>query len=165
MARTASLSQVCYHLPVTLAHRFTLLAFLLLVIVPAPASAQVFIASVPDPAFAIGPLTIRATVMPSLSPVDLEVRWSLDVDAGKSRVGLEQDLYLLWPGEVMSPLGDAKSDKTLEKYVEARGFAVVGGGRLLSMPRTSTRRVWRRRPRRWARRPSSPSSRTATPSD
>ena len=30
----------------------------------------------------------------------------------------------------MSPLGDAKSDKTLEKYVEARGFAVVGGGRL-----------------------------------
>jgi hypothetical protein len=116
---------------VTPAHRFTLfLALLPLVIVPAPASAQVFIASVPDPSFAIGPLTIRATVLPSLSPVDLEVRWSLDVNAGKSRVGLEQDLYLLWPGEVTSPLGDAKSDKTLEKYVEARGFAVVGGGRL-----------------------------------
>ena len=91
-AHGESLSQVCYHLPVTLAHRLTLfLVLLLLVIVPAPASAQIFIASVPDPSFAIGPLTIRATVMPSLSPVDLEVRWSLDVDAGKSRAGLEQE--------------------------------------------------------------------------
>jgi len=129
-AHGESLSQVCYHLPVTPARRFTLLMVLLLVIAPAPASAQVFIASVADPAFAIGPLTIRATVMPSLSPVDLEVRWSLDVDTGKSRAGLEQDLYLLWPGEVTSPLDDAKGDKTLEKYVETRGFAVIGGGRL-----------------------------------
>jgi hypothetical protein len=112
------------------ARRALLLAALVLLVVPAPASAQIFIASVPDPTFAVGPLTIRATVTPALSPVDIEVRWSLDIDAGKSRAGIEQDIYLLWPGEVKSPIGDKPGDKTLEKYVEARGFSVIGGGRL-----------------------------------
>jgi hypothetical protein len=112
------------------ARRALLLAALVLLVVPAAASAQVFIASIPDPTFAVGPLTIRATVTPALSPVDIEVRWSLDIDAGKSRAGIEQDIYLLWPGEVKSPLGDKPGDKTLEKYVEARGFSVIGGGRL-----------------------------------
>ena len=114
----------------TLARRLTLLAVLLLVFVPAPTAAQVFIASVAAPPFTVGPLTIRATVTPALAPVDLEVRWALDVDPGKSRVGIEQDIYLLWPGEVTSPLGPAKGEKALEKYVEARGFSVIGGGRL-----------------------------------
>lgn len=114
----------------TAARRFVLLTVLLGLLAPSPGSAQVFIASVSDPPFTIGPLTVRATVMPSLGPVDLEVRWSLDVNAGKSRAGLEQDLYLLWPGEVTSALGSAQGDKLLEKYVEARGFAVIGGGRL-----------------------------------
>jgi hypothetical protein len=114
----------------TMAHRFALVAALLFMLGPAPATAQIFIASVNDPTFAIGPLTIRATVTPSLAPVELEVRWALDIDPGKSRVGVEQDIYLLWPGEVTSPLGAAPGDKALEKYVEARGFSVVGGGRL-----------------------------------
>jgi hypothetical protein len=113
-----------------MARRITFLAALLLMLAPAPARAQIFIASVPDPVFAIGPLTIRATVMPSLMPVDLEVRWALDIQPGKSRIGIEQNIFLLWPGEVASPLGDAKVDKALEKYVEARGFSVVGGGSL-----------------------------------
>ena len=123
-----SLAQVCYHLPMALARSVPFLAALSLLAADV-ASAQIFIASVADPTFAVGPLTIRATVTPSLGPVDMEVRWSLDVDAGKSR-GLEQDIFLLWPGEVTSPLGSGKSDKTLEKYVEARGFSVVGSGRL-----------------------------------
>src|SRR5215831_9659367 len=123
-----SLAHVCYHLPMTLARSVPFLAALSLLAAES-ASAQIFIASVADPAFAVGPLTIRATVTPSLGPVDVEVRWSLDVDTGKSR-GLEQDIFLLWPGEVTSPLGGGKSDKTLEKYVEARGFSVVGSGRL-----------------------------------
>src|SRR5215475_8411150 len=130
VARMAeSLAQVCYHLPMALARSVLSLAALSFFVLPVPASAQIFIASVADPSFAVGPLTIRATVTPSLGPVDVEVRWSLDVDTGKSR-GLEQDIFLLWPGEVTSPLGDGKGDKTLEKYVEARGFSVVGSGRL-----------------------------------
>src|SRR5215475_9573494 len=112
-----SLAQVCYHLPMALARSVPFLAALSLLAADV-ASAQIFIASVADPTFAVGPLTIRATVTPSLG-----------VDKGKGR-GLEQDIFLLWPGEVTSPLGDGKGDKTLEKYVEARGFSVVGSGRL-----------------------------------
>ena len=112
------------------ARRLLLALALLVLVAPAPAAAQIFIASVPDPAFAIGPLVIRATVSPALKPVDLDIHWGLDMGPGKSRAGLDQDIFLLWPGEVASPLGPAKSDKALEKYVEARGFSVIGGGRL-----------------------------------
>jgi hypothetical protein len=108
--------------------RSVLLAALLLV--PAHAHAQIFIASRPDPPFAVGPLTIRATVTPELAPVDVEVRWALDVPPGKNRVGVDQDLFLLWPGEVTSPLGPTKADKALTQYVEKRGFTVVGEGTL-----------------------------------
>jgi len=101
-----------------------------LVLAPAHAHAQVFIASRPDPPFAIGPLTIRATVTPSLIPVDLVVRWALDIAPGKSRIGIEQEIFLLWPGEVTSPLGRAAGDKALAQYVEKRGFVVVGDGLL-----------------------------------
>lgn len=99
-------------------------------IAPAHADAQIFIASRPDPPFAIGPLTIRATVTPSLTPVELEVRWALDIPPGKSRAGIEQDIFLLWPGEITSPRGGTAGDKALAQYVEKRGFAVVGAGRL-----------------------------------
>ena len=112
------------------ARRLVLAFALLALVAPTPVAAQIFIASVADPAFAIGPLVIRATVMPTLTPVDVEIQWALDRDPGKSRAGVEQDIYLLWPGEVTSPLGPAKGDKTLEKYVEARGFSVIGGGKL-----------------------------------
>jgi len=101
-----------------------------LVLAPAHAQAQIFLASRPDPPFAIGPLTIRATVTPSLTPVELEVRWALDVPPGKSRVGIEQDIFLLWPGEVTNPVGPVAGDKELAQYVEKRGFAVIGDGRL-----------------------------------
>ena len=113
-----------------MARRFVLLAALLLTLTPAHARAQIFIASRPDPPFAVGPLTIRATVTPSLTPVDVEVRWALDIPPGKSRAGIEQDIFLLWPGEVTSPLGPAKQDDALAKYVEARGFTVTAAGRL-----------------------------------
>jgi hypothetical protein len=114
--------------PVTLVLRIVLLAALALA--PAHAQAQIFLASRPDPPFAIGPLTIRATVTPLLAPVELEVRWSLDIPPGKSRVGIEQDVFLLWPGEVASPLDGTAGDKELVKYVEERGFAVIRDGRL-----------------------------------
>ncbi|MBI1726789.1 MAG: hypothetical protein HYR50_05945 [Candidatus Rokubacteria bacterium] len=114
--------------PVTLVLRCALLSAL--VLAPAHAHAQIFIASRPDPAFAIGPLSIRATVTPSLTPVDLELRWALDIPPGKSRAGMEQDIFLLWPGEVANPQGRAAGDKALAQYVEKRGFTVVGDGRL-----------------------------------
>lgn len=114
--------------PVTMVLRSVLLAAL--VLAPAHAHAQIFISSRADAPFAIGPLTIRATVTPSLTPVELEVRWALDIPPGKSRVGIEQDIFLLWPGEVMNPLGRAAGDKALAQYVEKRGFTVIGDGRL-----------------------------------
>ncbi len=101
-----------------------------LVLAPAQSHAQIFISSRADAPFAIGPLTIRATVTPSLTPVDLEVRWALGIPPGKSRIGIEQDIFLLWPGEVMNPLGRAAGDKALAKYVEKRGFTVIDAGRL-----------------------------------
>jgi hypothetical protein len=101
-----------------------------LALAPAPAHAQIFIASTPDPPFAIGPLTIRATVTPLLAPVEVEVRWALDIPPGKSRVGIEQDIFLLWPGEVTNPVGHVAGDKGLATYVEKRGFTVLGDGRL-----------------------------------
>ena len=101
-----------------------------LVLAPVHAHAQIFLASRPDPPFAIGPLSIRATVTPTLTPVELEVRWALDVPPGKSRVGIEQDIFFLWPGEITSPLGSATGDKALAQYVEKRGFTVIGDGRL-----------------------------------
>jgi len=114
--------------PVTMVLRSVLLAAL--VLAPAHAHAQIFISSRPNPPFAIGPLTIRATVTPALTPVELEVRWALDIPPGKSRVGIEQDVFLLWPGEVTSALGRAATDKALAQYVEKRGFTVIGEGRL-----------------------------------
>ena len=62
--------------------------------------------------------------------MDVEVRWALGIPPGKSRVGIEQDIFLLWPGEVTSPLGPAKKDDALARYVEARGFTVLNSGRL-----------------------------------
>jgi hypothetical protein len=115
----------------TLARRFALLAALLLTLTPAHARAQIFIASRPDPPFEVGPLTIRATVTPALTPVDVEIRWALEVPPDKSRVGMEQDIFLLWPGEVTSPLGPAKKkDDALSRYVEMRGFTVLDSGSL-----------------------------------
>src|SRR5262245_65290107 len=46
------------------------LAALSFLVLPVPASAQIFIASVADPSFAVGPLTVRATVTPALGPVE-----------------------------------------------------------------------------------------------
>ena len=114
--------------PVTRVLWFALLAALALA--PIDAHAQIFIASTPDPPFTIGPLTIRATVTPLLAPVDLEVRWGLDIPPGKSRAGMEQDIFLLWPGEVTNPKGRVAGDKALAQYVEKRGFTVVGDARL-----------------------------------
>jgi len=87
----------------------------------------VFLATQPEPAFTIGPLFVRASVTPALGPVTVDVLWSLAVPPTRSALGLEQDLYLLWPGSVRGD-GPPPADRRLAEYVGRRGFAVVGEG-------------------------------------
>lgn len=108
---------------------------LILVIVgllPTTASAQVFLATRVNPQFAIGPLFVRATVTPALGPVMVDVLWSLAIPPTRSALGLEQDLYLLWPGPVRgdAAAAPATSDRQLAQYFTTRGFVVVSEGSL-----------------------------------
>ncbi|HSD29152.1 MAG TPA: hypothetical protein VLL75_17760 [Vicinamibacteria bacterium] len=96
---------------------------------PATAGAQVFLATRANPEFEIGPLFVRASVGPSLGPVTVDVLWSLAVPPTRSALGLEQDLYLLWPAELRSE-EKAAGDPALGEYVRSRGFTVTGEGRL-----------------------------------
>ncbi len=107
-----------------------LLAALLVAGAPGAARAQLFFSSRPDPAFEIGPLMIRANVTPELGPVEIHVLWSLELPPNRSAKGIEQDLYLLWPGEVHGEPAGEKVDPALARYVEARGFSVISEGRL-----------------------------------
>ena len=102
----------------------------LLVASPSAAEAQLFFASRPDPAFEVGPLIVRAHVTPDLGPIEVHVLWSLELPQNRSTAGMEQDLYLLWPGEVGGTVAGQTADPALSRYVEARGFTVIGEGRL-----------------------------------
>ncbi len=104
----------------------------------ARADAQLFFGARPDPPFTVGPLLIRAGVDEAGGPVTVQVLWSLDLP-GTGSAGLAQDLYLLWPGEVRSGVAGPR-DAALARYVEQRGFAVVGEGRvaLSSQPLTDS---------------------------
>jgi hypothetical protein len=108
------------------------LAFIIvaaLIAIPAIAQAQVFIASRPHPGFEIGPLFVRATVTPALTPVQIDVTWSISVPANRTAADLQQDLTLLWPGGLVHD-GQSEPDARLAKYVTERGFKVVDGGRV-----------------------------------
>ena len=78
------------------------LGALLLLLAPAVAHAQLFVASKPNPSFMIGPLFIRAAVGPELKPVVVEILWSVAVPPGRTAGDLGQDLYLLWPGGLIA---------------------------------------------------------------
>lgn len=97
---------------------------------PPPASAQIFIASKPDPGFTIGPLTIRASVDEAVGPVRVDVLWSIVLPPNRSPAEAAQDIYLLWPGEVVGDATPGQKDAALSKYVEAQGFDIIGEGRL-----------------------------------
>jgi hypothetical protein len=96
---------------------------------PATVGAQVFLATKPNPDFKIGPVFIRASIDPSLGPVTVDVLWTLAVPPTRSALGLEQDLYLLWPAEIRSE-GSAVGDAALADYVRRRGFSVIREGNL-----------------------------------
>ncbi len=110
--------------------RLVLAVLLLLVAAPATAHAQVFLASKPNPPFEIGPLFVRASVTPKLGAIDVNVIWSVVLPATRSAAGVEQDLYLMWPGSLVPDAKLGKSDPALEKYITDRGFAMKTSGRL-----------------------------------
>jgi hypothetical protein len=93
------------------------------------ADAQVFLATRANPEFEVGPVFVRASVEPSLGPVTVDVLWSLAVPPTRSALGLEQDLYLLWPAALRGEEA-AGGDPTLVEYVRSRGFTLTGEGRL-----------------------------------
>ncbi|MGH7356964.1 MAG: hypothetical protein ACRELS_20595 [Candidatus Rokuibacteriota bacterium] len=105
------------------------LAAVLALLPAAAADAQVFIASKPNPAFTIGPLFVRASVTPALGPITVDVLWSLVVPPTLTPAALQQDLYLLWPGEVVPDRSAGAPDPALAAYVTARGYTVVAEGR------------------------------------
>lgn len=108
--------------------RWALLALLMLA-APATAHAQLFVASRPNPTFAIGPLFIRGSVTPALGQVAIDVFFSVDVPAGRTAVDIEQDLFLLWPGALVPDPRIGAPDRGLEKYVTEHGFVVIESGR------------------------------------
>ena len=100
----------------------------LLLVAPGVAHAQVFFAEHPAPSFTIGPFFIRASVNPTLGLPRIDISFALVVPPGQSIT--EQDLYLLWPSEIVSEAGLGPTDAALEKDVADRGFTVIGGGRV-----------------------------------
>jgi hypothetical protein len=110
--------------------RLALAAVLVLVAVPASAHAQFFLASKPNPPFEIGPLFVRASVTPSLGAIDVSIIWSVVLPASRSAAGVEQELYLMWPGALVADAKLGPGDPALDKYIAERGFSVRGSGRL-----------------------------------
>src|SRR5207302_1649821 len=90
------------------------LALLLLSALPGSACAQVFIASHPQPEFSIGPLFVSASVgKPNVvgnpGALTVSVSWSLTLAPHRRAADIAQDLYLLWPGEVVGLSSSALS--------------------------------------------------------
>jgi hypothetical protein len=91
------------------------------------AGAQVFFASRPHAGLAVTPLFIVADLASDAPDVPVQVMFSLMVPPDRSALELEQDLYLLWPGEVVGMDGGGGIE--LPPDVAAQ-VTVVGRGRL-----------------------------------
>ncbi len=107
-----------------------ILALAMAVAAPGTAQGQVFLASRPNPEFTIGPLFVRATVIPDTETVTLDVLWSLAIPPNISGAAIEQDLYLLWPNAVDGGSTGGQPDPALADYVKSRGFTPIAEGRL-----------------------------------
>ncbi len=107
-----------------------LLAVAALVLAPTAARAQLFVASRPDPPFTLGPLMIRATVTEGVGPVPVVVSWSLLLPPTQRPADAAQDLFLLWPGEIVNDLPEQQRDAALARYVADQGFDVIAEGRV-----------------------------------
>ncbi len=99
-----------------------------IILAAAPAQAQLFVASRSDPPFTVGPLMVRATVTEGPGPVPVVVGFSLQLAPNRSPADVAQDVFLLWPGEVVNAAPDRKADATLARYVTDQGFEITGEG-------------------------------------
>jgi hypothetical protein len=98
--------------------------------VPDTGRAQVFLASLAHPQFAIGPLFVVANVRPDLDPVTVTISWSLTAPPGQRAADIDHDLFLLWPSELVESTAPGPADPALARELKERGFAVGGSGRL-----------------------------------
>jgi hypothetical protein len=113
-----------------------LLATLLsLGLAPVAVSAQVFIASKPHPEFWIAPVFITANidrkdVADNAGPLMLQVSFSVAPPPARDPSEFAQDIYLLWPGQLVGTDGADGADPTLVRQVEGAGFKVLVHGRV-----------------------------------
>jgi len=114
--------------------RAAALALLALGLSPPAVSAQVFIASKPHPEFWVAPVFITANVAPKDArdhgPLTLQVTFSVAPPPARDPSEFAQDIYLLWPGELVGADGAAGADPTLVREVEGAGFKVIVHGRV-----------------------------------
>jgi hypothetical protein len=104
-------------------------ALLVVALVTASTSveAQVLFASRPHTGLVVTPLFVVANLTSGAADVPVEVLFSLRIPPEKSALDLEQDLFLLWPGEVVGTEGTG--DVELPGYVAAQ-VSVIARGRL-----------------------------------
>ncbi|HEU5197611.1 MAG TPA: hypothetical protein VFW70_22925 [Methylomirabilota bacterium] len=95
---------------------------------PGSAHAQVFFGSQPRSELTVTPLFIVAGISPAAREVAVDVMFSVLIPPKRSALDLEQDLYLLWPGEVVASTPGA-SGITLPADVSAQ-VTVVREGRV-----------------------------------
>ncbi|HMH75068.1 MAG TPA: hypothetical protein VK547_00500, partial [Candidatus Udaeobacter sp.] len=110
-------------------------ALLALGLSPAVASAQVFIASKPHPEFWIAPVLITANVERNQvtdrpGPLTILVSFSVAPPPARDPSEFAQDIFLLWPGELVGTDGVDGADAALRRQVETAGFKVLVHGRV-----------------------------------
>ncbi|HET8532562.1 MAG TPA: hypothetical protein VFO08_15535 [Methylomirabilota bacterium] len=110
-------------------------ALLALGLAPAAAPAQVFIASKPHPEFWIAPVFITANIArkdvgDNPGPLMLMVSFSVAPPPARDPSEFAQDIYLLWPGQLVGTDGVDGADPLLVRQVEGTGFKVLVHGRV-----------------------------------
>ena len=110
-------------------------ALLVLGLGPTISSAQVFIASKPHPEFWIAPVLITANVERKHvedrpDPVTIQVSFSVAPPPARDPSEFAQDIFLLWPGELVGADGVDGADPALRQQVETAGFKVLVNGRV-----------------------------------
>ena len=74
---------------------------------------------------------------PKLGDVAVEILWTLNPPSNQSAADLEQDIYVLWPGEVAGEPSVGQPDPKLERYITDRGFTAIDSGRVALSARSA----------------------------